>query len=142
MRAFFHAALVAAGLLVASPIASAQQQQQQHAQQHHPNANIVRFPMPAASYHLRIDRMLTMLRKARPVGPVSQGDLNKAILIIKDCAMRAEADGIVTQAEATGCRAQLTEFKRERFREIMATSSPADWARWKAALPHDPGDNQ
>jgi hypothetical protein len=141
-------AVVSAMLLVV-PAAAQQQQQQSTIQSHsatpNPTVNgrvIPRFPMTSAQYEHNVGKLLDVLHKAKPTGPITSGDLNKAILIVRDCASNAEADGVVTQKEAQFCRAQLTQFKRERLREVMATSTPEQWARWRAAIPNPGNDNE
>ena len=139
------ASLVFAGTFVIVPGASAQQHnattnttQQPHtslraAENAAPPRNP--FPIPAARYHLIISKRLQVLRAMHPVGPITQGDINKAILLMSDCASNVEADGIVTQAEMQHCNAVITALKRERTREVMATSTPEDWVRWERQLP-------
>jgi hypothetical protein len=104
--------------------------------QQRPAPKLVSYPMPAAQYEAHVSKILKVLREARPIGPITRADFDKAIFITRECASTVEADGIVTASEAQGCRARLVQFKRERLREIMATSSPADWARWRAQMPN------
>lgn len=141
MKASFLGAGLLVTLVAAAPTASAQQHvQQQHTQANPQVARLAHYPMPAATYHVHVDQLLGILRKAKPIGPITKADYDKAILMLKDCSSRAEADGVVTKAESKYCHAQLTQFKRDKLREIMANSTPQDWARWKAALPTG-GDN-
>ncbi len=103
-----------------------------------PNPNAVKLPYPvsAARYEQFVSARLTMLRNARPIGPLSQGDINKVILLVRDCAMRVEADGVVTHNEMRQCNAIINTFTKERVREIKASSTAEDWARWAAQSPH------
>ena len=101
---------------------------QQHAQVH--------FPIPAAVYEAKISKALEKLRTARPIGPITQGDVNKVILLIRECASRVEADGYVTAAEMTSCNNVVARYKQTRAVEVMATTDSSDWARWAAQSQH------
>ena len=81
------------------------------AQEHHfaplpkppDGAKQVRFPAPAAQYDKYIQWFVTLLRTlpARYNVPQSEGDV--VIVLLKDCASRIEADGIVTKDESKYC---------------------------------------
>jgi hypothetical protein len=112
--------------------ASAQQHQTTQTTQATPAPHF--FPMPAATYEVVISKALEKMRAVKPVGPMTQGDLNKVILLLRECASRAEADGIVTAAEMNGCNAQIRYYKQERMVEVMANSGPSEWQRWSSQV--------
>jgi len=89
------------------------------------------FPMSADTYERTIvQKILTKARTMRPVGPVTQGDINGGILLVRDCASRVEADGIVTHAEFVYCGQVVANYQHEKLNEIIATSSPDQWKQW------------
>lgn len=94
--------------------------------------------MTAARYEQVVSKTLDRLRAMPPIGPVSRGDINALILRIRDCSSAIEADGWVTQAEASRCNAMIMGIIRQRRHEIMLSSTPEQWAQWgqqaKAAL--------
>ncbi len=105
-------ALLAAALLTASVSATAQQRPQpinpsdassSSATGHHHNLTPLRFPATAARYEQYITFMLDTIRKLVGKGGVTQGDVNKFVLAVKDCASNAEADGVVTEWESRHC---------------------------------------
>jgi len=102
--------------------------QQGHAQVH--------FPISAAIYEVHISRALEKLRAARPIGPITQGDLNHTILILRECASRVEADGVVTVAEMNSCNHAVYAYKQGRLIEVMATTDSSDWQRWSGQTQH------
>lgn len=131
--------LLAGVVLTSVDGASAQQKwtipgpQNTHAHTQHAQ---VHFPIPASVYELKISKALEKLRASRPVGPITQGDLNKVILLLRECASRVEADGYVTVAEMTSCNHVVYQYKQERLVEVMATSDSSDWQRWSSQTNH------
>jgi hypothetical protein len=111
-----------------------------HAQQTQPPHRVPGFPMRATEFETTVQLVLTRLRSLRPVGPVTTGDINKGILLYRDCTARIEADGVVTFAEMNYCNDVLRNFEREKMREIMMSSTPDEWAKWSqqfaTANPH------
>jgi hypothetical protein len=103
---------------------------QRHAQVTPPQPIRNPFPMPAARYEATVSKVLEKLRHLRPTGPVTQSDINKAILLFRDCSSNIEADGYVTMGEMKHCNQVLINFKRERQHEIMMSSSPDEWGQW------------
>ena len=129
--------LAAGALLTQVNGASAQQKwtipgPQTHQQAH----NHVHFPVSAAVYEVHISKALEKLRASRPIGPITQGDLNHTILILRECASRVEADGIVTVAEMNSCNHAVYSYKQGRLIEVMATTDSADWQRWSGQTQH------
>lgn len=89
------------------------------------------FPMSADTYErTMVQKALAKARTMRPIGPVTQGDINGGILLMRDCAARIEADGIVTHAEFAYCGQMLANYQHEKLNEIIATSSPDQWKQW------------
>jgi hypothetical protein len=70
-------------------------------QQH--QAPILHFPITAARYHTYIGGVLSNFQRLVGSHGVTQGDLNKVSLRVKDCASTAEADGWVTANEFQHC---------------------------------------
>lgn len=107
---------------------------------HKPTHTVVNsFPMPAAQYELIVSKALEKMRGVHPVGPVTQGDLNKVILLFRDCASHVEADGYVTIAESNRCTQVVRAYKQERMVEVMANSGPSDWQRWSGQVAANSG---
>ena len=104
-------ALLVAALSTASVSATAQQRPQPinpsdssaSASGHHHNLTPLRFPATAARYDQYIAFMLDTIRKLVGKGGVTQGDVNKFVLAVKDCASNVEADGVVTEWESRRC---------------------------------------
>ncbi len=94
-------------MVVGIPTANAQQQQVQPIPEvpkpDHP-LPLLRFPAPAATYDLYVQYWLQLIRTAGQRYHVGPGETDKVVLLVKDCAMRVEADGYVTQGEARDCR--------------------------------------
>ena len=103
-------ALLVAALSTASVSATAQQRPQpinpsdsSAATTHHHNLTPLRFPATAARYEQYVTFMMDTIRKLVGKGGVTQGDVNKFVLAVKDCASNAEADGVVTEWESRRC---------------------------------------
>ncbi len=71
------------------------------------------FPTTAATYEAYVQFYLKMLREAGVRYHVDSGDTNKAILLLRDCASRVEADGYVTRNEARACHRQTMAMVHE-----------------------------
>ena len=63
----------------------------------------LRFPATAARYEIYVHFLLDTIRKAAGHRGITQGDVNKAVLTLKDCTSKIEADGYVTQNENQYC---------------------------------------
>jgi hypothetical protein len=103
-------ALATASIILVAISANAQQQpqplpQQTDATEAAPKGPPVfhTFPVTAARYHTWLNWILSYAQKANGKGPVTQGDVNKINLRMRDCATRVEADGYVTQSEYESC---------------------------------------
>jgi hypothetical protein len=81
---------------------------------HHGRLPVLRYPVSAAQYDQYSQFYIGLLRKAVGRQGITQGDVDKAILAIKDCAGRIEADGVVTRSESQYCRRVL----REKIHEL------------------------
>ena len=136
---FFALASLALGAaFTLAPSASAQQatsnlQRQMDAarkQQAQSHAAVHAFPIPASYYHAKMAKALERLRTMTLRGPITAADVNKAILRMKECEAAVTADGVVTAAEMRYCNNVMTQMRREKVHEIMATTGPDDWARW------------
>ncbi len=68
-----------------------------------PLPKTVHFPAPASQYDKYVQYYLVLLRSLPSRMNVRQADVDIVILLLKDCASRIEADGIVTQNEAKYC---------------------------------------
>jgi hypothetical protein len=62
------------------------------------------YPAPASTYQAYVNFYAALLRQAGTKFNVAPGDIDKAMLLLKDCAARVQADGYVTLAEARYCR--------------------------------------
>jgi hypothetical protein len=125
--------LFAVGAVVLTvPSVQAQQTQQIQArltpqQQQRANGG---FPMTADAYEKIVQRVLKRVRAMRPIGPVTSGDINKGVLLFRDCTSRVESDGVVTFAEMHYCNEVIRTFQREKLHEIMMSSTPDEWKQW------------
>jgi hypothetical protein len=131
------AIIVFSGAITIALGASAQQLPQQpthHGQHLNPAGHVIKnpYPMPAARYEITVSKSLQALRAMHPMGPITQGDINKALLLVRDCAMRVEADGIVTMGEMRMCNNMFADLKRQVSTQAMANSTTSDWERWAA----------
>jgi len=97
------AILAAAAILFGVGIANAQHHNSPLPKPPEPLPKIVHFPAPASQYDKYVQYYLTLLRSLPAKMNVKQGDVDVVILMLKDCASRVEADGIVTQNEAKYC---------------------------------------
>ncbi len=95
------AILTAAALAFGVGVASAQQ----HIPLPKPPNDIkmIRYPAPSAQYDKLVQYYLTLVRSLPMRFHVSQADTDIVVLMLKDCAGRVEADGIVTKDEAKYC---------------------------------------
>jgi hypothetical protein len=71
------------------------------------------YPATAWRYHKHVEFMLGLLQKAVGRAHVTQGDVNKVVLVLKDCAAHAEADGYVTREEGQHCQTVVYEKLHE-----------------------------
>ena len=81
-----------------------------HVRHHYPP---LVFPATAARYDVYASFMVDLIRKQAGHGPITQGDVNKAVLAMKDCTSKIEAKGYVTQADATACNQVLSRTLHE-----------------------------
>jgi hypothetical protein len=81
-----------------------------HVRHHYPP---LVFPATAARYDVYASFMVDLIRKQAGHGPITQGDVNKAVLVMKDCTSKIEAKGYVTQADATACNQVLSQTLHE-----------------------------
>lgn len=92
------------------PVGGGEQQQQQQIDIPKPNQPlpVLRYPAPAANYERYVQYWLQLLR-SMPSSRyhVAQVDVDSAVLMLKDCSARIEADGYVTRNEAKACRKQM-----------------------------------
>jgi hypothetical protein len=80
----------------------------------HQDISPLRFPATAARYEVFVSFMLDGIRKmSTSRGVVTQGDINKMVLQLKECAARVEANGTVTSAENASCIGILRTSLRE-----------------------------
>lgn len=119
MRRFLFASLVATTLMIGGS-ASAQQRPSplptgngNSALKPENKLPPLRFPTTAATYEQYVQYWLKLVRTATTKYRVSQGDANKVVLHLKDCASRVEADGYVTRAEANYCRTTTMSMVHE-----------------------------
>ena len=88
------------------------------------------YPMSTAAYDVYVQRALARMRALRPVGPVTQADINLGVLLYRDCTSTIEADGVVTEGEHNYCAKVLQDFMTQKMHEIMLSSTPDQWRQW------------
>ena len=127
-----HVILLATAIAVFTTSNGVAQQQRANAQQQHAHLRAMAHPGPmsAAAYEVKVQKGLNMLRAMRPFGPVTQSDINQAILLGRDCASTVEADGVVTDAEFKYCDKVMNDFYRQKLHELLVSSSPDEWKAW------------
>ena len=119
--------LVAAiGLCPTSGSAQQQQPQQHRAAQQHAKHVV----MTAQQYEMVVQKGLSIMRAMRPVGPITQADINGGILLARDCATTVEADGVVTPAEYRYCSNLVGNYMNDKFHDVMLSGTPDQLAQW------------
>jgi len=73
----------------------------------------LKFPATAARYEIYVHFLLDTIRKAAGHRGITQGDVNKAVLTLKDCTSKIEADGYVTQGENQYCMGVFSSTMHE-----------------------------
>jgi hypothetical protein len=114
-----RALLAAATIIFGVSIASAQHTTSPLPKPPEPLPKFVRFPAPASQYDKYVQYYMTLLRSLPSRMGVKQGDVDVVILLLKDCASRIEADGIVTQAESKYCETITMNKVHERATPYM-----------------------
>lgn len=112
-----------AGAVLALVLSGSQAEAQQQAPQPVPEQTavaITSWPTTAARYHVYVTWMIKEMSKLLgvPQAHVTQGDINKVALRVKDCEASVAADGIVTRNEFRMCE----RVWDQAFSELLANA--------------------
>ena len=120
----FAASQAQAQQQIPQPLPAGGNQGQQQTQQHQQIA-ITHWPTTAGQYHVYMTWMIKEMGKlvGAAHSPVTQGDINKVTLRLKDCEASVAADGIVTHNEFRMCERVFNQVTREIKLQYLASGA-------------------
>ncbi len=114
-----HALLGGVALVLGVNVANAQQRPNMPLPPPPKELKTLRFPAPAAKYDQVVQWYLGLIRQFPVRFHAAQADTDLLVLLVKDCASRIEADGIVTQGEHKYCERTILAKAHELMTPYM-----------------------